>query len=151
MTTRADITNTAAEYVGTPWVHQGRLKGLGVDCCGFIASVAEESGAIPAAGFEQDYRRAENGERMIALLTEYMDYVSDKVEDAQPGDVIALCDEQLKQPDVPRHLVFLSAWVRDGVPYIIHAGSRGVVRHRMDALWKRRVHSVWKIRSIEDE
>ena len=140
------LVDVARTYLRTPWAHQGRLKGLGVDCVGFIAAAAEESRSVTDVEFEQDYRRAENGVRMRELLNDYMDYVSAEIEDAQAGDVIAFCDEALRHRDVPRHLGILTEWKREGVPYVIEASERGVVEHRMDAAWKRRVHSVWRIR-----
>lgn len=34
----------AREYISTPFVHQGRLKGVGIDCIGLVVCVARESG-----------------------------------------------------------------------------------------------------------
>jgi hypothetical protein len=40
--TRLDVLLKAREYIGTPYVHQGRAKGAGVDCCGLIICVARD-------------------------------------------------------------------------------------------------------------
>jgi hypothetical protein len=143
MTTKQNFIEIARSWKGTPFQHQGRLKGVGVDCAGFIAQVALESGASADVEFEQNYRRQENGERMLSLLRSYMDFVEGEPE---IGDMLALCDEQLKNPDVPRHLVILT----EKEPYwkAIHASERGVQEHRLDARFKRRIHSAWRLRGL---
>lgn len=145
---RSDIVQIARTWLGTPFVHQGRLKGPaeqggGVDCAGFIAEVARESGSLPDVEFEQNYRRRENGEEMLRLLRDYMEIV----EEPEIGDVLALCDERLANPDVPRHLVILT----EMEPYWkgIHASERGVREHRIDLRFKQRIHSIWRIRGVE--
>jgi cell wall-associated NlpC family hydrolase len=142
MTTRQKFIEVARSFKGTPFVHQGHTKGLGVDCAGFIAEVAREAQVVSDLEFEQNYRRRESGEQMLRLLKDYMDFV----EEAEPGDVLALCDEHFKAPDVPRHLMILT----EKEPYwrAIHASSRGVLEHRLDSRFKRRIHSVWRLRNL---
>jgi hypothetical protein len=139
------MIDVAVTFEGAPWEHQGRSP-QGTDCAGFVAEVALRSGAVTNVQFEQDYRLAENGERMIQLLAEYLDPVDDLAE-VKVGDILALCDEQLKRPDIPRHLVFVSQLE----PYLkgIHASERGVRNHRLDAQWKRRIHSIWRVRGAQ--
>ena len=36
------IISKAREYLGVPWVHQGRDKTKGVDCSGFVINIYEE-------------------------------------------------------------------------------------------------------------
>lgn len=42
---RAAIIAVSRTWIGTPFVHQGRVKGLGCDCVGIPLCVAEELGA----------------------------------------------------------------------------------------------------------
>lgn len=142
MTTRETFIEVARSWLGTPFQHQGHMKGVAVDCAGFIAEVAKESGAVPDVSFEQNYRRHENGAQMLMLLTEYMDGVVE----AEIGDVLALCDENLREPDVPRHLMILT----EKEPYwkAIHASEAGVREHRLDLRFKRRIHSIWRLRNL---
>lgn len=147
MDTQAEcIIATARTFLGTRHQHQGHSV-LGIDCCGFIVEVAVQSGAVTDATFEQDYRRHENGERMLELLQAHLVQV-DK-EGAQPGDVLALIDPELKYPDDPMHLGILTQLT----PYwkIIHSSERGVCEHRMDAHWKLRIHSAWRVPRVEEE
>lgn len=39
-----DIESKAREYIGTPWHHRGRKKGVGVDCVGLLVCVYRELG-----------------------------------------------------------------------------------------------------------
>lgn len=141
-TTLAQRLVTEAEtWIGTRWVHQGRIKGLGVDCVNFISEVAKASG-IDTLEIPDNYRPHEDGTVMLQLLGEHMTLVS--TEEMQPGDVLALCDEALQNPDVPRHLAFVQE-VTPKTAFIIHASQHGVRRHRIDSMWRRRIHSAWRL------
>lgn len=147
MTTRSQLVDEARTWLNTPFVHQDRTKGMGVDCVNFIAAVAEESGATVDVEFERNYRRHADGLTMLALLHDYLEPVA-AVDAARRGDVLVLCDEHLRQPKIPRHLMILT----ELEPYwkAIHASQLGVREHRLDLQFKRRIHSVWRIRNITD-
>lgn len=141
MTIAQNIVAEARTWANTPFRHQGRLKGLGVDCAGFVALVAHNAGItveIPA-----DYRPQEDGVTMMRLLSAYLDFIP--TEEIQSGDILALCDEALRFPDVPRHLAFVTE-VTEKTLIIIHASQRGVREHRMDSHWNKRIHSAWRIK-----
>ncbi len=40
-TSGSDVVRTARTWLGTPYHHQGRLKGVGVDCAGLLIGVAQ--------------------------------------------------------------------------------------------------------------
>ena len=42
MTTQADIVRAAHGWLGTPYVHQASLKGVGTDCLGLVRGVWRE-------------------------------------------------------------------------------------------------------------
>ena len=46
MTSRADVVAAALAWTDTPFHHQARLKGVGVDCVGLVIGVARELGLI---------------------------------------------------------------------------------------------------------
>lgn len=141
MTTLAQrLVDAARTWKGTRFRHQGNLKGIGVDCCNFVSEVAREAGVV---GLEipKNYRPHEDGTIMLQLLREHMELV----EEMQPGDVLALCDEALREPDIPRHLVFVTE-IRPQTTMIIHASQSGVKEHRTNAAWLKRVHSIWRIK-----
>lgn len=39
-----DVVELARGLLGTPWQHQGRFPGVGVDCVGLVALIAREMG-----------------------------------------------------------------------------------------------------------
>lgn len=145
MATPQKIIETAREYTGTPFMHQGQYKGVGIDCVHFIRNVARDSGATPDVEFEANYKRHEDGVMMLAMLKAYLKRVPDLAR-VQPADVVAFHDG--KAEGIPRHIGI----VTQTTPYlkVIHASERGVVEHRMDLNWKRRVQSVWRIRNLTE-
>ena len=46
MTTRERVVEVARSWLGTPYMHHARLKGVGVDCAQILAAVYEEAGVI---------------------------------------------------------------------------------------------------------
>lgn len=142
MTLAENLVTEARTWRGTRFVHQGRLKGVGVDCAGFIALVAQNAG-VANVDIPSDYKPQEDGVAMMTLLSQHLDFVA--TEDVQPGDVLALCDEALRYPDIPRHLAFVTD-VKDTTMFIIHASERGVREHRTNEHWRNRIHSVWRLK-----
>jgi cell wall-associated NlpC family hydrolase len=135
------LVEEARSWAGTPFQHQGQLKGTGVDCAQFVALVAKGAGI--EVEIPHDYRPREDGTVMLKLLNEHMEMVS--TEDVGAGDVIAFCDEALREPDIPRHLAFVSE-VTPKTIFIIHASEHGVRLHRTDSHWRKRIHSAWRLR-----
>lgn len=141
MTLAQRLVSEAETWINTPWRHQGRLRGLGVDCVGFISEVAKDAG-IASLEIPDNYRPHEDGTIMVQLLREHMTLVP--TEEMQAGDVLAFCDEALQSPDIPRHLAFVQE-VTPKTVFIIHASQHGVRRHRIDSSWRRRIHSTWRL------
>lgn len=142
MTLAEKIVTEARTWKGTAFLHQGRLKGLGVDCAGFIALVAHNAG-LTYVEIPNDYKPQEDGVTMMRLMSQYLDFVP--TEDIQAGDILALCDEALRFPDVPRHLAFVTE-VTPKTNFIIHASQHGVREHRMNSHWNKRLHSAWRVK-----
>lgn len=142
MTTLAQrIVTEARTWINTRYQDQGRLKHYGVDCVGFIAGVARGAG-INDVVIPGNYTSSGDGTVMLGLLRDHMSLVP--TETMQAGDVLALCDEALQSPDIPRHLVFVEE-VTPKTTFIIHSSQHGVRRHRIDAAWRRRIHSCWRL------
>lgn len=143
-----EIVAEALSWVGTPFAHQQRMKGVGVDCANFVREVAVATGATPDADFERNYRRREDGVQMLLELLRYLDAV-EGFGAARPADVLALHDGT--DFTRPRHLAFLTqltdARGRD-YPKMCHASERGVVCHRIDAHFRGRVHSIWRVPNL---
>lgn len=133
------LVTEARTWTGTRFQHQGRIRGTGVDCVNFISEVARAAGV--GLTIPHDYKPHEDGVIMLRLLREHMTLV----DEMQPGDVLAFCDNAVREPDIPRHLAFVTE-LRPQTTMIIEASAAGVREHRMDAAWLRRIHSIWRIR-----
>jgi cell wall-associated NlpC family hydrolase len=133
MSTVAERLVTAAmEYLGTPFVHQGRLPGAAMDC------VAVPLLAARAAGVEVPdfviYGARPNAEHLLRELAQRCSHVDHA--ELLPGDVLLF-----KIKGQPAHFA-----VFDG-SCMIHADERrgAVVRCPISDNWLRRLHSVWRV------
>lgn len=133
----ADVIIAAArECLGTPFVHQGRLPGVAMDCAGVAVHVMDRVGhkaQEPGA-----YGRTPNN----ALLEYWADRQPFLTRAATPqaGDILLL-----RFTGEPQHVAVFTG------ENIIHAyQSVGkVVEHRLDDKWRRRIVRVYRFAGIE--
>ena len=117
MSTRAAFLETIRSYLGTPWHHQGRMPGVGLDCPGPLICAAWALGLKPRSFDVNGYAREPDGLTLQRLCDEHLERIA-YVESA-PGDVL-LCRFKGGHP---RHLGILSA-LTDGRVYWIHADDK---------------------------
>jgi cell wall-associated NlpC family hydrolase len=80
------ILAAARSWLGTPWRHQGRLKGIGVDCGGLIIGVGRELGLLD---FDtQAYGRIPDGRKLRKICVEHL--LAKPVTDVEPSDVLLM-------------------------------------------------------------
>lgn len=133
--TREQIVAAARGWIGTRWHHQGRLKGVGVDCAGLILGTAKELGLtefdMTGYGHRPDSRELEQ------LCHDHMKSIP--VARARPGDVLLI--EVDKQP---QHMAFKTDIG------MIHAFAplRSVVEHRIDENWAERIVAAFRISGV---
>ncbi len=136
MTTREEIVAEARTWKGTPFVHQGRLKGRGVDCLGVVAMVGR---ALGLTDYDRtDYGRLPNPRRMRAELKAHL--VEIPLAAAKPGDVV-----HLSWGSDPMHLGILTP---EG---ILHAYSLvpAVVEHPVDGAWRAKMRFAYRFPGVE--
>lgn len=109
------VVATARTYLNTPFHHQARLKGVGIDCVGLIICTAKELGLVPPTFDVKGYPAVPDGHSFMHLVQKYMVEI-DRV-DAQQGDVMVM-----RYDADPQHMAFLSPH-RHGNLGIIHAAS----------------------------
>lgn len=146
--TRGQVVERARSYVGTPFLHQGRQLGKGVDCVGLILCVAEDLGLKDRAG-------------VPLLRADYFNYgpqpLERQVHDqcgarliAKPptapllaGDVVSM-----RVPHLPTHTAIVA--IRGEAAYVIHAynGSGKVVEHILSEPWRRRIVGVFSFPEV---
>ena len=83
------VRSEALTWLGTPYHHQGRVKGVGVDCGQILIAIYEKTGILPIGECEPGYYPADwalhnSEEKYLAWVQKYCDPVSE----AQVGDIV---------------------------------------------------------------
>ena len=140
MITRDDIVAEARSWLGTPFRHQGRIKGVGVDCAGVVIETGRALGLTDYA--EEGYSKQPNPYRMGHTLDLYLDRIY--MSEAQPGDVYWMRFIE------PMHLA-IATQLDDGRPGLVHAyADRGkCVEHTLNDKWQRRIVRCYRFRGVE--
>lgn len=129
------IVASARGWLGTPFAHQGRQRGVGADCGGLLIGVARECGlTVPEP---PAYSMSPDPGVIGYLLASYC--VPVRRTELQPADVLwfAFAGE-------PRHVGLatdigvIHAWAKPGK----------VVEHRLDTCWLNRLRGVYRLREI---
>jgi NlpC/P60 family putative phage cell wall peptidase len=87
---REKIIDVAHSWVGTPYHHQARVKGVGVDCAQLMAGIAIEAGIIPAdTELPHDYSPEWHLHNRDEVLIDHLRrFGCVEKEVAEPGDII---------------------------------------------------------------
>ena len=110
---REQTVAIARRFIGTPYHHQARLEGHGVDCVGLVICVARELRIVPADWDVTGYSRIPDGAALMRHLRERLAEV-DQVE-MQPGDVVCVAFDKW-----PQHVGIVGDYVHGGLS-MIHA------------------------------
>lgn len=153
MTTRAEVAAEARTWLGTPWAHQGHMKGVGVDCGGLIGGIAVALGLVGPDFWQRDfapfagYARQPTGDSLVRVLGAFMPRI--EPDEALPGDVVALTFRR-----DPHHVGILVPYAAGPGVALLHAlnspGVRQVVEHRLDARWHTRIVAAFALPGVSD-
>lgn len=128
---------TAAQgALGTPFHHQGRASGIGLDCIGLIVH------ALKASGFEvadqTDYGRKPESTRLIAALERHG---FRQVEKIAAGDVLVF-----RITYAPQHVALAVSNAR-----MVHAYAPAgrVVETEIGDSWRRRLAGIYRYQKSE--
>lgn len=139
MIQRSSIISNARSWLGTPFAHQGRARGRGVDCAGLVIVVGRELGLF-APDFDcTGYGREPHLGLLPSLMDAHMDLLESRAA-AEPGDVLLMTF--LREP---QHCGILT-----DTGTLIHAfaGVGRVVEHGIDLKWARRVVAAYRYRGV---
>lgn len=137
--TRNDVVETARSFIGTPFVHQGRLPGVGLDCVGVLLAVADKL-SISGVDFP-GYDRTPDG-TLEEKLSASLELANRRcIHCHMPGDV--LCFRIANQP---QHVAIRSD------RGLIHslADSKILQETSYDERWRKRLLSVWVWPELDD-
>jgi cell wall-associated NlpC family hydrolase len=134
-----DIVGAARSWIGTPFHHQARLKGHGVDCVGLVVGVAMDLGLVVRD--RRDYSRLPDGFSLEAELEDQLVQVPDRA----PGDVL-----MFRMPRLPRHVGIYAGTDHEGTPRMIHATSNAgkCVEVNLDTVWLRALKKTYRFREL---
>ncbi len=137
MATAQDFADAAYALVGTPWHHQGRVPGVGIDCAGVVACAAMACGIVLQD--VRDYTLPASPALIERMLASSFD------RDAEPvlgvGRVLLF-----RIGREPQHMA-----VAIGGGKMVHGldrKRRAVVVDRLDEVWGYRLHSTWRLRGV---
>jgi cell wall-associated NlpC family hydrolase len=136
--TRQQIINYARTLKGTPFHHQGRLPGVGLDCIGVLTSIAQRFDLT-----FHDHKGYSPRPDGITLLREFrkclIEIPSAKV---QPGDILTFwCND----PQRCQHTALATDL---GLLHSVRR-SRAVIEHGMDDYWQERLVTCFKFPNID--
>ncbi len=139
MLARQQLIDAARDWLGVPFVHQGRSR-RGVDCAGLVICVGREIGLLPPDYDVNGYRRSPDGTMLTECDRRLLAVGS--LEDAHVA-VMRFSEE-------PQHLAFVVPYRHGGLA-VIHALQRSgsVVEHRIDALWRSRVVKSYRFPGVD--
>jgi cell wall-associated NlpC family hydrolase len=136
MTLQDRVLQVATAALGTPFLHQGRVVGRGLDCAGLYVHICKSVGLlhIDAKGYP---RNPYDGQLEKQLDSQPC---LERVTDAMPGDILAM-----RISKQPQHIGIHAGYI-DGHAYIIHASEEHgkTCMHRIDELWRARIMRVYR-------
>ena len=138
------MIQSARGWIGTRFVHQGRVKKTavhkgGCDCIGFVVGVLNEVGRGDIACHDKtDYARVPNGMQLFYELRKVLQQVPDV--DMRAGDIALF-----KFDKNPQHVGIISETDKQQTLIHCYLQARGVVEHRFDEIWQKRLVAVFRI------
>jgi NlpC/P60 family putative phage cell wall peptidase len=136
------IINSARSWIGTPYIHQASLKGVGCDCLGLLRGVWRECvGDEPEdfVPYTPDWAEAKGEETLAAAGFRHFEEI--KIEDATAGDIVLF----RWRTHVPaKHVGILSSRTT-----MIHAhGGVSVCEVPLSNWWKRRIAYAFRFKNL---
>lgn len=138
-----DVIRTALDALETPFKHQGRVLGLGMDCAGLYVFVCQQLGiphqdaiGYPRTPFDGELEKQLDSQPCLRRVPK---------SEARKGDILVM-----RMSKSPQHITFHAGEDR-GHPYVLHASELHgkVCLHRLDSDWFGRVVLAYRFEVIE--
>ncbi len=129
MNAREIAIKEARDWLGTPWQHHQKTKGVAVDCVGLLMAAADAAGV--GFGDVENYYRSPNGD---ALLNKFQGLYK------QVNTRYLGCIVLFRFAGVPHHVGLMTS-----NDTFIHASfsDRCVVEQTFDPFWERRLVAIF--------
>jgi NlpC/P60 family putative phage cell wall peptidase len=133
--TREQFVAEARSWIGTPYQHQGRLKGIACDCIGLVICTAQALGLTRENPI--DYGKRPDG-RLRFSLEQHVEPIP--TSEAQAADILLF-----QWNAVPLHVAIMT----DG-EHMIHAylPNRKVVESRIDERIRRQLEAAYHVPGV---
>ena len=137
------IVAAARAALDTPFKHEGRQAGIGLDCAGLLVHVAREVGLEPLDRF--GYARMPVNGQIEEALQAHVDagiLVRASITDMRPGDLFLM---RFAGEKASRHLGICAG------DTMIHAWAivRKVCEHRIDETWRRSIVRIYRFSGVD--
>jgi len=144
MTTSADIVRAARGWIGTPYVHQASLKGIGADCLGLVRGVWREvCGAEPEPVPPYAPGWAEEGPQEALADAARRHFRETPCTEVKAGDVLLFRWRT--------HLPAKHAGIATSASRMVHAQEGAAVAEiSLNAWWRRHLSHVFRFPGVED-
>jgi NlpC/P60 family putative phage cell wall peptidase len=144
----AVIVTAARAWIGTPYIHQASLKGVGCDCLGLLRGVWREVvGPEPEAlpPYSPDWAEATGRETMYETLSRYLrELPVDPIRcgaEAKLGTIVLF---RMIQDGPAKHCGILAE--KDGAPSLIHARqNKRVSEETFTMAWRRKTAFAFEV------
>lgn len=127
--TQTNVIEEARSWIGTPFMHQGRVKGIGVDCVGLLAGVARDLGI--QANDRKGYGNLPHNDELRKAL---------KKELIPCNSIIPACVLLMKITREPQHVAI---YTFDNTIVHSYFNVKGCVEHRLDERWRSKIEGYY--------
>jgi cell wall-associated NlpC family hydrolase len=135
------VCEVAMSYLGTPFHHQGRFKGVGLDCAGLIVGISQECKLYKDKVEDiKGYSRIPDGKTLRDVLLKGTKGEK-PISELKEGDIILMRFHR-----EPQHL---GLYMPNNQMIHSYEGIGKVVIHDFDEKWKNRVISIFEFHNIE--
>lgn len=135
---RIAVVAEAMRWLGTPFHHQQRVRGAGVDCVNLLAAVYHAAGVVEELRFDYyppDWHLHRDEPKFLAGLERYADRIP--VIEALPGDIA-----MFRYGRHSAHGAIVTAWPtvvhawRDVGKVVLTEADRGPLGGRLVGVWR---------------
>lgn len=133
----SDYVEIARGYLATPFKHQGRLPGVGLDCAGVVVCALREAGH--RVEDVRAYGRIPANGLFLKMVERHCDRIA--LADIRHGDLMMFAFR-----GDPQHLAI---YTEAGTLIHAYQDVRRVVEHDFDGTWRERLRGCWRLKEAE--
>jgi len=134
------LLDEARACIGTPWHHQGRVKGVGMDCIGLFVHCAKVAGCDFVD--QITYKKLADEQRLLDALNSN-GAIRIEVADIQPADLVFF-----RLFGRMQHAGIISDIHPKRFIHIYNVGPALCAEADLESDWESRIHSFWRYKEF---